>query len=408
MTDKNIISSANLFDPHKYSTTNRYSLIDISKLALLDPSYSYLVKEIFQAMTAVTVVLLLIVMSGRLAKYLGQAVAGELAADVLIKVMLYRIPDFLPLILPLALFVGVLLAYGRLYAESEMIVMSACGTSRRRLALITLVPSLFVAGLVACLTLWIAPAGLAEVQGLLDDPDNVDGLAVLTPGRFQASPSGRRLIYVESLSSDKDSMTEVFLLDRREQGAQASLSLVKARVGTVISGESYAERYCELDHGHAYVGVVRREDVNVMAFERMGLRLENLNRKESNLLKVDATPTRVLLDIPYGPYHAALHWRLALPIVAPIVALIALVLSRTDHRRGRYIKMLPAIVIYLLYLVLLTATRDRVERSVAGPALMWSVHGVFLLVAFVLFNSDAMARKWRLAREKTAHQEKAA
>ncbi|MBR9805311.1 LptF/LptG family permease, partial [bacterium] len=213
--------------------------------------FRYLVKEIFQAMTAVTVVLLLIVMSGRLAKYLGQAVAGELAADVLIKVMLYRIPDFLPLILPLALFVGVLLAYGRLYAESEMIVMSACGTSRRRLALITLVPSLFVAGLVACLTLWIAPAGLAEVQGLLDDPDNVDGLAVLTPGRFQASPSGRRLIYVESLSSDKDSMTEVFLLDRREQGAQASLSLVKARVGTVISSESSAERYFEGNHGHA-------------------------------------------------------------------------------------------------------------------------------------------------------------
>jgi len=50
INDKNIMSASVIFEPQKYSTTNRYSLIDISKLALLNPSYSYLVEKMGDAM----------------------------------------------------------------------------------------------------------------------------------------------------------------------------------------------------------------------------------------------------------------------------------------------------------------------------------------------------------------------
>ena len=47
--------------------------------------------------------------------------------------MAFRIPGFLQLILPLGLFLGILLAYGRLYLESEMTVLSATSMSQKRL-----------------------------------------------------------------------------------------------------------------------------------------------------------------------------------------------------------------------------------------------------------------------------------
>ena len=45
----------------------------------------------------------------------------------------FRLPGFLELILPLGLFLGFLLAYGRLYLDSEMTVLAATGMSQQRL-----------------------------------------------------------------------------------------------------------------------------------------------------------------------------------------------------------------------------------------------------------------------------------
>ena len=92
-------------------------------------------------MLAITAVLLLTVMSGRFIKYLGEDTADGLSADLLVSVMGYRIPGFLEIILPLGFFLGILMAYGRLYLDSEMTVLTACGTSLRRLVMITLVPA---------------------------------------------------------------------------------------------------------------------------------------------------------------------------------------------------------------------------------------------------------------------------
>ena len=104
--------------------------------------FRYLAKEIFITMSAVSATLLVIVMSGRFVKYLAQAASGDLAPDVVFSIMAYRLPSFLELVLPLGLFIAILLAYGRLYVETDMTVMSACGLSTRRLALFTLAPAI--------------------------------------------------------------------------------------------------------------------------------------------------------------------------------------------------------------------------------------------------------------------------
>ena len=75
-------------------------------------------------MTAVTLILLVVGLTSRFIQYLGQAVAGELASDVLLLLMFYRLPDFFLVIVPLAFFLGILLVYGRMYAENEMVAVS--------------------------------------------------------------------------------------------------------------------------------------------------------------------------------------------------------------------------------------------------------------------------------------------
>ena len=89
-------------------------------------------KHVLAHTLAVSVVLLAIILSGRFVQYPAEAASGKLAADILLPVMLYRLPGFLELLIPLGLFIGIFMAYGRLYVESEVLILGACGAGRWR------------------------------------------------------------------------------------------------------------------------------------------------------------------------------------------------------------------------------------------------------------------------------------
>jgi len=106
--------------------------------------YRYLFKEVSGSFFGVTIILLLIFVSGRFVKYLAEAAAGSFSSDVLFSIMFFRLPGFMELIFPLALFLGIMLSFGRLYVESEMVVLQACGVSKSRLFFYTQGPAMCV------------------------------------------------------------------------------------------------------------------------------------------------------------------------------------------------------------------------------------------------------------------------
>ena len=141
--------------------------------------FRYLASDVLTHTLAVAVVLFVVVFSGRFIRYLAEAAVGDITAEILLPVMLYRLPSFFELILPLSLFIGILLAFGRLYADSEMVVLRACGISPAKLASLALIPALFIASLVALLSLQVAPDGSARARLLLETPKAAENLQVL-------------------------------------------------------------------------------------------------------------------------------------------------------------------------------------------------------------------------------------
>ncbi|MEH6466512.1 MAG: LptF/LptG family permease, partial [Porticoccus sp.] len=129
--------------------------------------FRYIARDLLASTFAVCTVLLMVVVSGRFVKYLAQAAAGELDAGILLAIIGYRLPGFLELILPLAFFLAVLLTYGRLYVQSEMTVMTACGMSPSQLVVYTMIPGLLIALLVGWLSLEVGPTGLRKAEALL-------------------------------------------------------------------------------------------------------------------------------------------------------------------------------------------------------------------------------------------------
>lgn len=345
---------------------------------------------------AVSAVLLAIIITGRFVKYLAEAATGKLAADLLLPIMLYRLPGFLELLLPLGLFIGILMAYGRLYVESEMVILSACGVGPLRLAGITLFPALIVAVMVAVLSLFLTPQGAARSEALLNDPQALQGLQFLAAGRFQSRGDDGTVSYAASIDGELGELQQVFLYDPSvSEAGLAGASVTVAQRGAVLRDPSNGHRYLELREGYRFSGVPGRADYRVVSFERFGQRLPE-DPSSARSEPVDARLTKALLYSTAAEDQAALHWRFSLIAMVPVIALLALSLSKTNHRQGRYIKLAPALVLHLVYLLGLASTRTRVAEGEGEVIQMWFIHLAFLALALILlFGGDQWRRlKW--------------
>ncbi len=358
--------------------------------------FRYFASETLKTMVAVVVTLLAIIMSGRFVKYLAQVATGDLAPDVLFLVMLYRLPNFLEVIVPLSLFIGILLAYGRLYVDSEMTVLSACGTTPGRLIAFTMGPALLVAALVAYLSLSLSPAGIQAYEQLLEDAKASQGLRAAVEGRFRLDKSSGRVTYIERLGRDDNLMQGVFMAHPVAAAGERSLvALVGADSGRFELDRESGQRYLVLDQGVRYVGEPGEVDYQVASFERYGQWLREAGGQRQREA-VDGKPTLELLGSDRLEDVAALQWRISLALLVPVVALLALALSKTNHRSGRYSKMFPAFLIYMIYLVALNAARDAVAKGELSPLLgLWWLHALFAALGLCILYGPTLLQQLR-------------
>ena len=339
-------------------------------------------------MLAVTFILLLVFMSGRFIKYLAQAASGGISPDILFSIMVYRLPGFLELILPLGFFIGILLAYGRMYLESEMTVLHACGYSNRRLLMVTLGYSCVVAVFVGALSLFLTPLGMQKVEALLYEQSKLTEFEMLFPGKFQGFKSGAGTTYTESLSDDKKTMFNVFISEKSEKNN--TLNLVYAESGTQRIDALTGERFLELHNGTSYEGRPGVLDYHVVKFESYGVLIKE-SHEEQGAVKEEAIPTSVLwqaadLDLES---KALLQWRISLPLLVPIVTLLAVSVSRVNPRQGRFFHLFPAMMMYVGYLGMLIVARKSVGKGELPDWLgLWGVHLLFFMLALVLLTKE--------------------
>jgi len=362
--------------------------------------FRYLIRQIMVSMLAVSGILLLVFMSGRFIKYLAEAAEGELAAGVLFSIMGYRFPGFLELILPLGLFIGILLAYGRMYLESEMTVLFACGVSDRQLLGKTLIGALPVMLVVAAMSLFVSPWGMKQVERIFNEQAKATEFEMLAPGRFQDFTSGSRVTYTESLSDDKRQLQGVFIAeyDRNGQG----VTLITAETGSQFIDEETGSRFLILEDGGRFQGTPGQLDYNATRFEAYGLKVQSGEAGNRTLEEGVSTLELWRSDDPED--RALLHWRLSLPLIVPIVTLLAVRLSRVNPRQGRFFHLLPAMLVYITYLGLLIVARDALadEKVPEWIGMLW-VHVLFLALGLWLHFGPAWLHRRRLEKEGRAH-----
>jgi lipopolysaccharide export system permease protein len=192
----------------------------------------------------------------------------------------------------------------------------------------------------------------------------------MVPGRFNEASDGKAIIFLERQSDDGRSMENIFL--QRTAELQTSIE-------TAMSARRYKDTegrtFILFENGQFYQGQPGQADYRITHYERHGVYIPE-NDLVQKITRNDAMFTRDLWNSD-NPYHRAeLQWRLSIPLATLLLAVLALPLSYTTPRKGRYSKLALAILIYLLYSNLLGVGQTWVERQAVPQWLgIWWVHG---------------------------------
>ena len=223
----------------------------------------YIFTELLTNFAASLVVLIMVSMGGLLADLLGKIARGKVPAALLLSQLGLRSLDALPLLLPLALFLGVLLAFGRLYRDSEMAVLASAGVGPRALLRPLLALALPVMAVVALISIWGSPLALETSKQMIDSANRSLLVAGLEPGRFIALPGRHSVIYLGDMSADGSRFQRLFVHSERDD----RIDVVTARAGELFSESVGDERYLLLEEGFRVEGVPGQNDFRMMRFK---------------------------------------------------------------------------------------------------------------------------------------------
>ncbi len=346
----------------------------------------YIFREITLTWLGVTMVLMLILLTNQFARVLGDVAKGKLPKDAAFDVIGLSVAQYLTILVPIGLFLSVMLALGRLYRDSEMPAMMACrigpsGIYRPLLwLLIPLAPA------VAWLSISGAPKALAEVERIGAEARREADLASIEPGRFTVFGPDQAVVYGESVTPEGD-MENVFIQRRVDGGA---VEVVVADRGEQIESEEQDYRLLVLHNGRRYEGTPGTSQFRVVEFAEHGIPYW-LPSLETADLKPRAMSFAGLIRSGTREHVAEQQWRISIPLATIFLAFLAVPLSKSRPRAGRYGRLAVALLVFIIYFNMLSASKAWIEQDSISPSLgLWWVHAcvVALTVALLAYQNN--------------------
>lgn len=343
----------------------------------------YILREVVTSWIAVTIVLLVILLTNQVARVLARAAESQYPRGVVLELIGLSTLQNIGILMPIGLLLGVVLAFGRLYHESEMTAAQACGIGPVRIYVPVLVLAVLVTATVSWVTLDAGPRAAARTYSLRNEALQAGQFASIAPGQFRTFGGGA-VIYAQGAAPD-GTLERVFIKRSREDMLEVALAQ-RARHDISADGMTHT---ITLYDGSRYEGVPGSASFRIVRFAEqvVPIRLPELANPPR---RVEAVTTAALLASDDREDRAELHWRIALPIMAITLTVLAVPLSRLRPRQGRYARVGWAVLIYFFYANLASAGRVWIERGVVPEALgLWWVHVAVIAVALAIIFAPA-------------------
>lgn len=336
----------------------------------------------------------LVVLLQQFSRLADLVVAKGVPAPLVGQMLLALLPTFLQITFPAALLLSILLALGRITADSEMAALRSAGVGIRGF----LFPVLLLCSVTFLATLYISwagiPWGYRKLEATVARIVSLRAGAAAEEHVFREIAPGI-LLYPDRVSADGTQMTGVMLSQRVE--GQDPLT-VFARKGIFLPEDPRNPLGIVLSSGTIHHEERNAEVYRIAAFDTMEFRLpreaagpgNGQSPKQLTLPQLWARVAETGGTGGFGAYRYHFHRRLSLAVSCIAFGLLAIPLGISQRARGKSPAFALTVSVILVYYLFLAAA-GALESTRPGlmEALLWAPNTVGILLAvWFLVRSD--------------------
>lgn len=367
----------------------------------------YIIREISTLFLLGLVIFTLILLMGRLIKLTDLVVSRGVPLVDVSKMILYLIPSFLVYTIPMAFLLAVLLAFGRLSADNEIIVIKASG-----LSLMQVLPPVIFCALVAVLLALGAstvgvPWGNSAFKELSLQVLKQNITATIQEKTFWDDIPGI-VMYTDQYDEQKRELKGVVINDGRnldhpmtifaqsggvtsEVGSQALLlSLHNGSIHVAGADGLYRlvhfGEYSMTVGGNSGSAVIYRND-NDMWLSELKQQIDAPGISAENRLKI----------------LSEFHSRFTFPFASLVFAILAVPLGIQNRRAGKSGGFAVSIAIIIAYYILMSFVRTLAEKGALPPAVsLWIPNIIFFAIGWFFLRMASLEKNIPLFSLKNA------
>lgn len=362
----------------------------------------YMTQQVAANTAIVLLFLMALMLGGCLIRYFGIAAEGRLDVGLLFAIIGYNIPTFLELILPLSFFIALMLVLGRMYVEQEMSVLFASGISRGRLTrlMIPLITGLFVFQM--GISLWAKPWGLSNSEHIWQTQSLGSLLDLVRPKTFISS--GNYHLYVDEFDKEKRELKNIYVVqqqtDKSGKIAKNDVIITATRAYQVPSKDTDSSMQLDLFQGRRYELGTNNAKYNQASFEKYRITLEKPASEKITETNVETQTTAKLLANTQKPeVKAELGYRFTMPWLIIIAAMLATPLAQVRPRQGRWLRLLPSVLIFASCAISIISLRTAIGKErISEYAYIWLIVG-FIAFALLLNWQSRVVHRVRYRRQ---------
>ncbi len=302
--------------------------------------------------------------------------------------MLTLLPAFLVYAIPMAFILAILLAYGRLSSDSEIVAMRASGVGLWALTRPAFEAGVLLAAFTMILSIWAVPWGkhqfAVEVFKLASNQINVG----IEERVFNTLGDGV-MLYADRV--DQGKLSGVLLSDTRSETEHVEIF---AESGELRTREGEAVLELDLHRGRLLSGNAVSDTTRAIDFERFRLRLDlseqvgsrtwyNINEMNLSQLKEELKQERTQSDVRrQRSVLLEIHKNFTLPVGCLLFPFLGIPLAMTNRRSGKTQGFVTALVVIVGYYMLMT-TGQNAAKNGRVPVWVgaWSANFVLLIVS---------------------------
>lgn len=306
----------------------------------------------------------------------------------------YMAISFLPALLPMALLFAVLMTYGRLSQDSEIVALKASGLSMWAIMTPAIILSLVMSLFSAQITFHLAPWGNRQFEVLFSRLLQTKTSISLREGTFSEGFFDL-VVYANEVDSKSGRVKKVFIYDERR--SDAPLTIV-AREGEILQQGALKNIFLlRLEEGNIHRKTESHTKIN---FETFDLKLIDPVKEE---LKAKSPPSMSIEEIQEKRKNSDLspkearslttefHKRWAIAVVCLIFGVLGVGLGTTTNRRQQKSNgLILSLGVVVVYWILYLSSEGLARSGSMPPAIAMWIPNLF----FSGFSVWILKRNW--------------